>query len=233
MSLLQHPRFSNTAPGFSSLFRMLDDFDRYASQQLGSVTGNVASFSPKFDVAEHEKEYVLQGELPGVPPQNVEIEFTDEQTLVVRGHHERTHTEGDQSLLEAPQEAKKIEGKKEKETAAANGKPGEEGKSKPRYWLSERSYGEFSRVFSFPSAVDQDNVQAKFSDGVLEIKVPKTQRRGTKKITISSGSFCCVSQLHMLCAKMLQPGLDLGDIARPSATRVSGFFGHLHRFRGP
>ncbi|KAL2269233.1 hypothetical protein VTJ83DRAFT_4079 [Remersonia thermophila] len=184
MSLWQYPRFSHTTPGFSSLFRMLDDFDRYASQQLGSVTGNVASFSPKFDVAEHDKEYVLQGELPGVSPENVEIEFTDEQTLVVRGSHERTHTEGDQALLEAPQETQKIEGKKE-ETAASNDKPGEEAKSKPRYWLSERSYGEFSRVFSFPSAVDQDNVQAKFRDGVLEIKVPKTQRRGTKKITIS------------------------------------------------
>ncbi|KAL2118694.1 hypothetical protein VTJ04DRAFT_8354 [Mycothermus thermophilus] len=185
MSLWNYPRFSQQTPGFSSLFRLLDDFDRYASQQLNQTTGSVTSFSPKFDVAEHEKEYVLQGELPGVPPQNVEIEFTDEQTLVVRGHHERTHTEGDQSLLEAPQEQKKIEGKKDK--AATNGKPGEEKetKSTPRYWLSERSYGEFSRVFSFPSAVDQDNVQAKFKDGVLEIRVPKTQRRGTKKITIS------------------------------------------------
>lgn len=43
-------------------------------------------------------------------PENVEIEFTDGQTLVVRGHWERKHTEGDAVLLEGPLETKKIEG---------------------------------------------------------------------------------------------------------------------------
>jgi HSP20 family protein len=201
MSSLWHPRFSHTgaaAPGFSSLFRMLDDFDRYASQQLGSTQGSssVTAFSPKFDVAEHDKEYVLQGELPGVPPENVEIEFTDDQTLVVRGHLERKHTEGDPALLEAPAEQKKIEGAGEggkkdtaatkKDTAATKGGEKEEGqaKPKPRYWLNERSYGEFSRVFTFPAAVDQDNVQAKFKDGILDITVPKAEKRSGRKITI-------------------------------------------------
>ena len=70
MSLWQ-PRFSHTVtpgfshtgtPGFSSLFRMLDDFERYAGQQLGGTQGStsVATFSPKFDVTEREKEYVKQ-----------------------------------------------------------------------------------------------------------------------------------------------------------------------------
>ncbi|KAK4151145.1 hypothetical protein C8A00DRAFT_17436 [Chaetomidium leptoderma] len=181
MSLWHHPRFSHTgAPGFSSLFRMLDEFDRYSGQQLGSTQGSVqgstdiTSFSPKFDVAEHDKEYVLQGELPGIAPDNVEIEFTDDQTLVVRGHSERKHTEGDPALLEGPQETKKIEGSGE-----ANKKD-----TAPRYWLSERSYGEFSRVFSFPAAVDQEKVKAKFKDGILDISVPKAEKRGGKKITI-------------------------------------------------
>ncbi|KAL2136971.1 hypothetical protein VTI74DRAFT_11153 [Chaetomium olivicolor] len=189
---LWHPRFSHTgAPGFSSLFRMLDDFDRYAAQQLGSTQGStsVATFSPKFDVAEHDKEYVLQGELPGVSPENVEIEFTDDQTLVVRGHVQREYTEGDQALLEGPEETKKIEAgeSSKKDTAVSKRKEGgEEGtKPKPRYWLSERSYGEFSRVFTFPAAVDQDRVQAKFKDGILGITVPKAEKRGGKKITIS------------------------------------------------
>ncbi|KAG7284865.1 hypothetical protein NEMBOFW57_009480 [Staphylotrichum longicolle] len=186
MSSLRHPRFSHTgaaAPGFSSLFRMLDDFDRYASQQLGSTQGStsVTAFSPKFDVTEQENGYVLQSELPGVAPEN---------TLVVRGHSERKHTEGDPALLEAPTEQKKIEGGEggwKKDTGVAKGKENGEGqvaKSKPRYWLSERSYGEFSRVFTFPATVDQDNVQAKFKDGILDITVPKAEKRGGKKITI-------------------------------------------------
>ncbi|KAL2158277.1 hypothetical protein VTH06DRAFT_4598 [Thermothelomyces fergusii] len=180
MSSLWHPRFAHSGPGtsgFSSLFRMLDDLDRYTSQLASQGSGSAATFSPRFDVAEHEKEYVLQGELPGVPPSNVEIEFTDEQTLVVRGHSERRRTEGDPSLLEAPAEQKKIEG-------AGEGGSKDEGKPKPRYWLSERSYGEFSRVFTFPAPVNQDNVQAKFKDGILDIVVPKAERKGGRKITI-------------------------------------------------
>jgi HSP20 family protein len=193
MSTLWHPRFSHAgaaAPGFSSLFRMLDDFDRYASQQLGSTQGStsVTAFSPKFDVAEHDKEYVLQGELPGVAPDKVEIEFTDDQTLVVRGHTERKHTEGDPALLEAPAEQKKIEGGEggKRETAMTKSKENGEGQAgpKPRYWLNERSYGEFSRVFTFPAAVDQDKVQAKFKGGILDITVPKAEKRGGRKITI-------------------------------------------------
>ncbi len=199
---LWHPRFSHTGgpasshtgtPGFSSLFRMLDDFERYAGHQLGGAHGAV-TFSPKFDVAEHEKEYVLEGELPGVAPENVEIEFTDEHTLVVRGHAERKHTEGDRALLEEPRETKKIEGgqgsKKEPAAANAKGAQGSEGSEeaeqqpKAKFWLSERSYGEFSRVFSFPSAVDQDTVRARFKDGVLDITVPKAEKRAGKKISI-------------------------------------------------
>ncbi|KAK4121199.1 HSP20-like chaperone [Parathielavia appendiculata] len=187
-----------SAPGFSSLFRMLDEFDRYTNQQLGSALGSttgVTAFSPKFDVAEHDNEYLLQGELPGVAPENVEIEFTDEQTLVVRGHSERKHTEGDPALLEAPREAKRIEGAEGSSSSTSNGNQefqqqsqpaaSEEGtKSKPRYWLSERSYGEFSRVFTFPATVDQDNVRAKFKDGILEITVPKAVKKTGKRITI-------------------------------------------------
>ena len=195
---LWHPRFSHTPaahPGFSSLFRMLDDFDRYAGQhmQLGSTQGSAggATFSPKFDVTERDKEYELQGELPGVTADEVEIEFTDDQTLVVRGHTERKHEEGDRALLEGGEERKKIEGGagagKKEGTAAGKGKEaeGEEGEEmRPKFWLSERSYGEFSRVFTFPAAVDQDKVQAKFKDGVLDIKVPKAEKRGGKKINI-------------------------------------------------
>ncbi len=182
---LWHPRISQAAPpGFSSLFRLLDDFDRHAAQQLGSTLGStsVTTFSPKFDVAENDKEYTLQGELPGVTPQNVEIEFTDDQTLMVRGHSERKHTEGDAGLLEGPEEAGRIEGGEE--SGAGEEGTEETGRQRPRYWLSERSYGEFSRVFTFPAAVDQDRVLAKFKDGILDITVPKAEKRGGKRIAI-------------------------------------------------
>lgn len=180
----------STSSGFSSLFRMLDDFEKYAQQQVGSFggfptdTSSLGAFAPKFDVTEHENEYNLQGELPGVPTENVEIEFTDPQTMVVRGHAERQHTEGDPSIarLTAGEEQKKIEGGEQGKKAKEGTEPSTGG---AKYWLSERSYGEFSRVFSFPTAVDQDKVSAKFNNGILDIKVPKAETQGRKKITVN------------------------------------------------
>ncbi|KAK0732155.1 HSP20-like chaperone [Lasiosphaeris hirsuta] len=184
---LWNPRHST--PGFSSLFRMLDDFEKHAQQAIigrpmgSTFSDGLQTFAPKFDVTEHEKNYVLQGELPGVPPENVAIEFTDPQTMVVRGHAKREHTEGDPSLgrVEEGKEPEKIEGGNGKKTEA----PKEAEKPGPRYWLSERSYGEFSRVFNFPAGVDQDKVEAKFENGVLNITVPKVEKKGVRKIEIN------------------------------------------------
>ncbi|KAK0708917.1 HSP20-like chaperone [Apiosordaria backusii] len=196
---LWYPRISHAnspAPGFSSLFRMLDDFDKYAHELGGrhtDISTNLSSFSPKFDVTEHEKDYTLQGELPGVSPENVAIEFTDPQTMVVRGRTERKHEEGDPSLrLGGSESSKKIEGPKGKDSevktkdAKDTSKESKESKDKsgPKYWLSERSFGEFSRVFNFPHNIDQDKVKAKFNQGILEIVVPKAEKTGARKIEI-------------------------------------------------
>jgi HSP20 family protein len=41
------------------------------------------------------------------------------------------------------------------------------------YYLSERHYGSFERVFSLPKGVDTDKIDASFSEGVLSISLPK------------------------------------------------------------
>ena len=44
------------------------------------------------------------------------------------------------------------------------------------FYLSERSYGSFRRSFGVPEGVDQDNIVANFSKGVLTITMPKTAK---------------------------------------------------------
>jgi len=44
------------------------------------------------------------------------------------------------------------------------------------YYCSERSYGSFGRVFRLPSEVDEDSVEARLEEGVLEIKLPKKSK---------------------------------------------------------
>ena len=43
------------------------------------------------------------------------------------------------------------------------------------YYREERSFGKFKRCFTLPVEVDSDNVDAKFNDGILEIKLNKME----------------------------------------------------------
>lgn len=52
--------------------------------------------------------------------------------------------------------------------------------------LSERYHGTFERAVRFPAPVQADNVSAKFTDGVLEIVLPKTEETKPKQIQIEA-----------------------------------------------
>lgn len=72
------------------------------------------SFTPRFDVREVGAAYELQGELPGLEQRDLEIEFVDERTLVIRGH---TGTESTKTNEPAPAEATKAVEAEEAATA--------------------------------------------------------------------------------------------------------------------
>ena len=50
----------------------------------------------------------------------------------------------------------------------------------------ERSYGEFRRVLPLPSAVKEGEIEAKFTDGVLKVSVPKAEEAKAKQIEVKS-----------------------------------------------
>ncbi|KAJ6112257.1 hypothetical protein N7523_008318 [Penicillium sp. IBT 18751x] len=147
----------------SPLFRLLDDYDSHRTSRQPSVR----SFSPRFDVRETGEAYHLDGELPGIAQKDIDIEFTDSQTLTVKGRTEREyHTE-------SPTETDG-EGTEQKRDA----------KPQYRFWASERATGEFQRTFSFPTRVDQDAVKANLKNGILSVTVPKATASPAKKITV-------------------------------------------------
>ncbi|KAL9118111.1 MAG: hypothetical protein Q9187_005348, partial [Circinaria calcarea] len=53
-----------------------------------------------------------------------------------------------------------------------------------KYWVTERSVGEFHRSFSFPTRVDQDNVKASLKNGILSVIVPKMSAPTSRRIEI-------------------------------------------------
>lgn len=62
----------------------------------------------------------------------------------------------------------------------------EEKVEKKNIYRLERSYGSFTRAFTLPSEVQTDKAKARFKDGILEIRIPKTEeaKKKEKKVMI-------------------------------------------------
>ena len=65
----------------------------------------------------------------------------------------------------------------------------EKEEKKKDFYLSERRYGSFQRSFQVPVSVDADKIEAKFANGVLTVRLPKSPeaQKNEKKITIAKG----------------------------------------------
>jgi HSP20 family protein len=216
-TMFSFPRFPSGE--FAPLFRLLDDYASHQSSRQGDDFGSLGnisqlrSFQPRFDVKEVKDSYELHGELPGVEQKDIQIEFTDPQTLSIKGRTERHRESGTPptAALEGQQEQSRITADSPSGTSSLHYQPPtvedenanteqqmtttntsdnqvqqhtEQQRPQSRYWVSERSVGEFSRSFAFPSRVDQDNVRASLKDGILSIVVPKASTPTTRKINI-------------------------------------------------
>jgi HSP20 family protein len=70
-------------------------------------------------------------------------------------------------------------------TISAEIKQDKEEKKDGRVLRSERRYGYASRSFMLDSDVDQAGADAKYSNGVLELKLPKKAQSAGKRLTIA------------------------------------------------
>jgi HSP20 family protein len=59
----------------------------------------------------------------------------------------------------------------------------EEEKGK-RYHKIERAYGSFARSFTMPDVVDEQKVTAEFKNGVLTVRLPKSEKARPKSIEV-------------------------------------------------
>ncbi|KAI9748351.1 MAG: hypothetical protein M1815_003322 [Lichina confinis] len=175
---------------FGPLFRLLDDYDNH---RTGSRRGgqSIQSFQPRFDVRETKDAYELHGELPGIDQKDIQIEFSDPHTIVIKGRVERDYQAGapEQGRItgeageEKPHKATVEDEDQEAPKQVVNqNQRSDVGHSK--YWVTERTVGEFHRSFGFPTRVDQDSVKATLRNGVLNIRVPKAAAQQAKRINI-------------------------------------------------
>jgi len=172
----------------------MDEYDRVGRSRRG--VDPISSFTPKFDIKETKEAYELHGEFPGIEQKNIGIEWTDGNTLTISGHTEHHHEEGHpQGFIEGEANGDKKKAHQptvedEGDSKAVSKKGTQDVAKQPdqnvKYWVSERSYGEFHRSFSFPTRIDQEKVKASLKNGILHIVVPKAPSYKARKINIDS-----------------------------------------------
>jgi HSP20 family protein len=62
----------------------------------------------------------------------------------------------------------------------------EEKREEDNWHFVERSFGAFQRTFILPGVVSPDQIDARFKDGILEVKLLKSKESKTKKITVKA-----------------------------------------------
>jgi HSP20 family protein len=208
------PKMSVLFPRFPPLFRLSDELDRAVRVQA-CVPQARRSVQPRFDVRESGEAYELLGELPGLDSEDVNIEWSDDNTLSISGNRERrrqvssndkptaateAEAEADSDFVDVASEHSSSDSYKKPTVeddladGVANPTEPEAPESevakpapaeKPEFWYTERSYGSFRRTFKFSQRVEQDAVSATLKNGVLSIVVPKAKAREPKRITIN------------------------------------------------
>ena len=128
-----------------------DEMNALATRLWG---GNQLQFgtvmSPALDVSETENAYDVRVDMPGMKPENFDIQVQG-NVVRVSGHREE---------------------EKDQEDAT--------------YHCIERQTGSFSRTVTLPCDVNEDEVAAEYINGVLSVKLPKSDKAKTKKITVRS-----------------------------------------------
>jgi HSP20 family protein len=143
-------------PTTSRFTGMFDQMEREMQDLMegfwGTDGGQLANvrFVPSIDLVEGENEFTVTVDLPGLKPEEVNVELKGE-SLWITGERK--------------------EEKEEKEKT---------------YHRIERTYGEFRRVLPLPSAVKEGEIEAKFTDGMLKVTLPKAEEAKTKHIEVKS-----------------------------------------------
>ena len=69
-------------------------------------------------------------------------------------------------------------------TVSAEVKRENEAKEGERVLRSERYYGKIQRVFALEHPIDEANAQARYTDGILELTLPKSEAAMPKRISV-------------------------------------------------
>lgn len=235
----QHSQRSYTNQDFLPFLSLIDSAFNEINKAAARQQQSQQVLKTRFDVRETQEGYEIEGEIPGVEQEDISIEFSDDQTLTIKGKTERSEAGNQTQTPAQAEEPQAIEQQPESDnhsetssvrshqatveddfedlaaesdtvssasqpqpSAADKGKqPATEEVAPPAYeaaqstqeeqqestsrnWVSERSFGSFSRTFKFPVRVNTDAVKASLKNGVLAITIPKAPVAEVRRIFV-------------------------------------------------
>lgn len=110
---------------------------------------STVEYKPRIDILENEDELVLYADLPGVEPQDLDIQY-ENQELTIHG------------------------------TPAARQESG-------GFVHREFGVGDFRRAFTLSESLDVDRISAELNNGVLKLRLPKSEAIKPKRIEVKAG----------------------------------------------
>jgi HSP20 family protein len=81
--------FFNSNP-FTLMRRMSEEMDRTFGQFFGQTSGGTGNWHPAVEVTERDGQLQVHAELPGIKPQDVKVEITDD-LLIISGERKSEH----------------------------------------------------------------------------------------------------------------------------------------------
>ncbi len=148
----------------SSPFDLFDRLEQQLSQQL-----ETAERVPAAEVHETPEAFEVVLELPGVDKAAIEVKAT-ERTLLISAERRSQHQLGGQSP--------------EADASATTSEAGVPAKKARGPLLSEFRYGTWSRSFRFPVAIEREQLQAIYRDGLLTVTAPKANKVSTVTVKV-------------------------------------------------
>jgi len=196
-----------------SLRRAMDQLFEQSFVNPSMMSGSPTVIAP-MDVCETDNGYEVDVALPGVRPEDIEL-TVDQNTLTIRGRfsHQNDHQNQPEGQTQGQQQTQpaQAQGQQQTQPAQAQGQPSQQqsqqgggqqaqqGKTerhrKGHNWLSrEIVAGAFERSITFPRPIDTNNIQTKFENGILTIRLPISEASRPKRISLKGDTVAQSSQ---------------------------------------
>lgn len=130
--------------------REVANLQRSISQLFDTLPTGRRSVGFPVDVYEAPDHFIVRADLPGVHPDDVQVQLHEGQLYVRATRRNETPQDATALVLETPE-------------------------------------GEFVRGIGLATPIDENGVEARYVDGVLEVRLPKTPAARPKQIQVQAG----------------------------------------------